>query len=88
MAAIKAVWPLASVLSVEAPQERREEAVSSDACKAASISGVFPFFVFGCKETVMMLMLIIHIEIEIMKVLIMFNIIVDDDENQFIAVRR
>ena len=56
MAAIKAVLPPESVLSGEAPQERREETVSSDADRAASISGVFPFSVFGCKETVIIMM--------------------------------
>ena len=44
---------MALVLSGEAPQERREETVSSDAERAASISGVLPFLVFPCKETVM-----------------------------------
>ena len=57
MAAIKAVLPPESVLSGEAPQERREETVSSDANRAASISGVLPFLVFGCKETVIIVML-------------------------------
>ena len=36
-------------------QERREVTVSSDADRAASISGVLPSLVFGCKETVMMI---------------------------------
>ena len=60
MAEIKAVLPLAVVLSGEAPQERREETVSSDADTAADISGDVPFLVFGCKKTVMMMM--IHID--------------------------
>ena len=50
MAKIKAVLPLLAVFSGEAPQERREETVSSDADRAASISGVPPFLVFGCKD--------------------------------------
>ena len=33
--------------------ERREETVSSAAERAASISGVLPVLVDGCKETVM-----------------------------------
>ena len=41
---------LVSVSSGEAPQERREETVSSDALMAAHISGVVPFLVFGCKD--------------------------------------
>ena len=61
MAKIKAVLPLASVLSDEAPQERREETVSSDAVRAAAISGVLPSLVFGCKETVIMMMMTIMI---------------------------
>ena len=56
MAAIKAVLPLALVLSGSASQERREETVSSDACCAADISGVLPSLVFGCKETVIIMM--------------------------------
>ena len=55
MAEIKAVLPLALVLSGLAPQERSEVIVSSDASRAADISGVLPFLVFGCKETVMMI---------------------------------
>ena len=54
MAIVKAVSPLALVISGSAPQERREETVSSDAKRAADISGVFPFFVFDCKETVIL----------------------------------
>ena len=50
MAYIKAVKPSALVFSGEAPQERREETVSSCAFRAADISGVFPFLVFGCKD--------------------------------------
>ena len=50
IADIKAVLPSASVLSGEAPQERREETVSSDALMAAHISGVIPSLVFGCKD--------------------------------------
>ena len=50
MANIKAVLPKSSVLSGEAPQESKEETVSSFADLAAHISGVVPFFVFGCKE--------------------------------------
>ena len=66
IAKIKAVWPVpASVLSGSAPQERREETVSSDADRAASISGVLPFFVFGCKETLMMMMMMTIIMIDI-----------------------
>ena len=58
MAKIKAVPPLASVLSGEAPRERRKETVSSDAVRAASISGVLPFLLFSWKEIVMMLMMV------------------------------
>ena len=54
MASIKAVWSPAMVISGSAPQERREETVSSDALRAADISGVLPSLVAGCKETVMM----------------------------------
>ena len=51
-AAIKAVLPTVSVLSGSAPQERREEMVSSAALKAADISGVCPrSSVAGYKET-------------------------------------
>ena len=57
MAQIKAVWPPVIVLSGEAPQERREETVSSDADRAASISGVLPSSVFGCKEAVIIMMI-------------------------------
>ena len=57
MAKIKAVWPLWAVFSGDAPQERREETVSSCALRAAYISGVIPFLVFGCKNTLM-----IHID--------------------------
>ena len=46
-----------AVLSGEAPQERREEAVSSDADRAADISGVLPSLVFGCKETMVIMMI-------------------------------
>ena len=49
MAKIKAVRPLLAVLSGEAPMERRRVTVSSCAAWAADISGVLPFFVFGCK---------------------------------------
>ena len=56
MAKIKAVKPVLAVLSGLAPQERREETVSSDADRAADISGVCPFLVFSCKETVMICM--------------------------------
>ena len=56
MAYIKAVFPPASVLSGEAPQERREVTVSSFAFMAAIISGVLPCFVFGCKEMIMVVM--------------------------------
>ena len=55
MANIKAVLPLALILFGEAPQERREETVSSDANRAADVSGVVPFLTDGCKETVMYL---------------------------------
>ena len=55
MAKIKAGSPLASVSSGLAPQESREETVSSDAEKAADISGVLLSSVFGCKERVMMI---------------------------------
>ena len=55
MAFIKAVLPLALILFGEAPQERREETVSSDANRAADVSGVVPFLTDGCKETVMYL---------------------------------
>ena len=51
MAKIKAVWPLMAVLSGEAPQERREETVSSAADRAAYISGVIPFLVSSCRKT-------------------------------------
>ena len=57
MASIKAVLSPVMV-SGSAPQERREEIVSSDALRAAFISGVLPSLVFGCKETVMMMMTI------------------------------
>ena len=57
IAAHKAVLPWTSVLSGEAPQERRDETVSSDAVRAASANGVFPFLVFGYKETVMNMMM-------------------------------
>ena len=65
MAKIKAVLPLALVLLGSAPQERREETVSSDAGgkRAANINGVSPFFVFGCK-VMMMMMTIIMIDID------------------------
>ena len=43
--------PLLAVLSGEALQERREETASSDPNRAASIIGVPPFSVSGCKET-------------------------------------
>ena len=56
MAQIKAVLPPASVLSGEAPQERRKKMVSSDADRAADISGVLPFFVACCKETMIITM--------------------------------
>ena len=49
MAADKAVRPSLRVLSGEAPHERREITVSSDACRAASQSGVLPFLVSVCK---------------------------------------
>ena len=48
---------MALVLSGEAPQERRKETVSSDADRAASISGVVPFLVSGCKETMVIMMI-------------------------------
>ena len=57
MAQIKAVLPPVIVLSGEAPQERREETVSSDADWAADISGVLPSLVFSCKETVIIVMI-------------------------------
>ena len=61
MAQIKAVLPPASVLSGEAPQERRKKMVSSDADRAADISGVIPSLASGCKEALMMiLMRMIH----------------------------
>ena len=50
IADIKAVLPLLEVLSGEAPMERRRVIVSSCARRAASISGVLPFFVSGCKR--------------------------------------
>ena len=50
MADIKAVQPSASVFSGEAPQERREETVSSDADRVASMRGVLPSLVSGCKD--------------------------------------
>ena len=43
------------VLSGLAPQERREETVSSDADRAADIRGVVPSLVSGCKEAIMMM---------------------------------
>ena len=46
MAAIKAVWSSLPVLSGEAPHERRERTVSSDANRAAFQSGVLPSLVF------------------------------------------
>ena len=49
MAADKAVLPMFLVLSGEAPHERRERTVSSDANRAASQSGVPPSLVFVCK---------------------------------------
>ena len=58
MANIKAVWPSESVLSGEAPQERREEMVLSDATRAAHISGVLPSVVVGFKDIVMILLMI------------------------------
>ena len=42
-----------------APQERREVIVSSDALRAADISGVFPSLVFGCKEAMMMMVMML-----------------------------
>ena len=60
MAQTKAVLPSALVLSGEAPQERMEETVLSDAARAAYISGVVPFLVFDCEETLMMMMMMIH----------------------------
>ena len=57
VAQIKAVWPWTSDLSGDAPQDRREETVSSDAVRAAAISGVIPFFVSGCKETVIIMVI-------------------------------
>ena len=62
MAQIKAVLPLSLVLSGELPQERREETVSSDANRAADISGVLPSLVSGCNETVMMIHIVIMVE--------------------------
>ena len=56
---------VSSVLSGEAPQERREDTVSSEADLADTISGVFPFLVFGCKETMMMMMMTVMIRIHI-----------------------
>ena len=47
---VKAGSPSAPVLSGEAPQERREETVFSDADSAAYISGVLPFLVSGCND--------------------------------------
>ena len=55
MAKIKAVLPFELVLSGEAPQERREETVSLDACTAANISGVTTFLMSGCRKIVMMI---------------------------------
>ena len=88
IAQIKAVLPLLLILAVlsgEAPQERREETVLSDASRAANISGVIPFLVFGCKETVMMMMMmmmihtmiimLIHVTMKIMRMLILVMII-------------
>ena len=63
MAKIKAVSPLASVISGEAPQERREETVSSDASRAASISGVIPFLVCGYKKIVIQMVMMILVQI-------------------------
>ena len=76
MAIIKAVLPPVSVLSGSAFKERREETVSSDAARAADISGVPPPLVFGCEETVMIMMtkkIIMRFQAILMMMIMMLN---------------
>ena len=58
MAIFKAVSPWSPITSDEAPQERRDETVLSDADKAALISSVLPSLVFCYKKTGMRMIMI------------------------------